>query len=416
MSAVVSPGLSRLPLNHTSPLRAFPEGPLFTPWVDPQSGVQSYLLTERVAPLQQSFYFVNPSTSDDGRYYWFYCAFPPGGNANQGRSLAVADFRDEHIHHFPETTFTDASPVVDTRTGEAYWCAGLEIWKRRPEPQAKAEIVNCFPEELARNRRPWRLATHLTFSADRKALNLDVEIGGEWFVGHIPLDGGKFVLWEKFDRCYNHAQFSPTDPSLQLIAQDHSVNPLSGETTRYENRLWTIRRGGKAKPIFPARIAAQPCIREGNPHYANDVSHTITDGRAMLGHEWWGSDGRHIWYVHYGCGIERIQLGQNVPELVWPHPSLSHAHADAAGQWLVADNIPPNDPASHKILFRNLETGREVNIVSRLPEVPRALARYHVHPHPQFCLQDRFICYTTNVRGVVDVAFVQVEELVARTV
>ncbi len=403
------------PRSRPAPVHFLETSPLFTRWKDPQSGVESFLLSKRVAPFQQSFYFVNTSFSADGRYYWFYVAFPPAGSANQGRSLALIDFAENRVHHFPETVFTDASPAVDPVTGEVYWCTGLEIWKRPPEPEAAPVLVNRFPGELARNRRPWRLATHMTFSADRKALNLDVEIGKEWYIGHAPLDGSDFVLWQKFDHCYNHAQFSPVDSNLQLIAEDHSVNPLTGEISHYQNRLWLIRHGQPAHPLFPKPIAATTHLRGGNPHYVNDTAHIVSDERSMHGHEWWGRDGRHIWYVHYHRGIERLRLGESVPELMWPHTSLSHAHADASERYLVADRIPGEDPAVRQVLFLNLMTGRETNIVSRLPSLPPGLTRYHVHPHPQFCLQDRLIAYTTLVRGMVDVAFVPVESLISQT-
>ena len=36
---------------------------------------------------------------------------------------------------------------------------------------------------------------------------------------------------------------------------------------------------------------------------------------------------------------------------------------------------------------------------------------YHIHPHPQFCGGDRYVCYTTNVLGMVDIAFAPVETL-----
>jgi len=390
--------------------QTIPCSPLLTPWTDPQSGATSFLLTTKAAPLQQSFYFVNPSITDDGRYYWFYCAFPPAGNANQGRSLGVADLVKHQVFHFPETGFTDASPLVDSRTGEAYWCTGLEIWKRRPEPDAKPEFVNSFPKELAHNRRPWRLATHLTFSADRTAVNLDVEIGGEWYVGRAPLDGGKFDLWQKFDRCYNHGQYHPVDPELQLIAQDAWVDQQTGKATGFTNRLWLIHRGRQAVPAYPDPVPQTPFLME-NTHL--ETKQKISDARATCAHEWWGKDGRHIWYVHHGCGVERLELGKTTPELLWPHPTLSHAHANAQGNLLVADNLPPEYPASHKVLFRNQNSGKEVAIVSRLPQLSSALSRYHIHSHPQFCLEDRFICYTTTVRGEVDVAFAAVEELEA---
>jgi hypothetical protein len=74
---------------------------LFTPVTHPESGVTIYVLTRRVAPLQQGFYFVNNSMSDDGRYLWFHCAFPP----SLGRTLGVVDFQTGEVRHFPETQF-----------------------------------------------------------------------------------------------------------------------------------------------------------------------------------------------------------------------------------------------------------------------------------------------------------------------
>ena len=171
--------------------------PLFSTWKDPVSGVESRVLTRRAAPLQQSFYYTNPSFSRDGRFLWIYCAFPTAGNANQGRSLAVADLERNEVRHFPETGFLDASPAVDPATGEAYWCTGLEIWKRGPLAADTPAFVNRFPPALARNRRPWRLATHLTFSSDKRALNIDAEIGRQWFVGHAPHDRSDMLVWQE---------------------------------------------------------------------------------------------------------------------------------------------------------------------------------------------------------------------------
>lgn len=407
-----APTASSSTLSAESLLQRHPD--LFTRWVDPKSGVTSYVLTRRVAPVQQSFYYVNPSFSDDGRYFWFYCAFPPGGSANQGRSLAVVDLIDGRVQHFPETAFTDASPAVDTATGTVYWCTGLEIWKRSPAPDAQPEFVNRFPAELARNRRPWRLATHMTFSADRQALNLDVEVGTEWFVGHAPLDGSPFELWQRLDRCYNHAQFNPVDSTLQLIAQDHSVHPVTGEVCPYENRIWLIRRGETAKPLFPKKQTTAPRITAGNPHYETPGTYTITDERARHGHEWWGADGRHVWYIAYGKGVKRaipVADGNPADELVWPHTTISHAHSNAAETRLVCDSLPPDDPSDRRVTYFDIPMQRSVNIVSHLPALPVDLPRYHLHPHPQFCLHDQLICYTTTVFGQVDVAFTPVKAL-----
>jgi len=367
---------------------ALEQSPLFEPWVDPVSGVTSFILSAHVAPLQQSFYYTNPSFTSDGRFLWFYCAFPPGGDAYYGRQLAVVDFHEQTVRHFPETQFMDASPFVDKVTGEVYWTTGLDIWKRGPLPDDQTEMVASFPAELAHNRRPLRLATHLTRSADEKSFAIDAQIGDEWIVGDLSIETGEFRLWQKFDRCYNHAQFSPTDSDSILIAQDGWYDSASGRKGDTIDRLWLLRRGEAARPLFPEA----PSNRRG--------------------HEWWDADGEHVWFIDYRNGTEKVNIYTGEHTNVWPD-GHTHSHSDASSRYLVGDTNPA--PDVWRIAFFNIESGKEVRIVSDLPKLSFPRANYHVHPHPQFCLNDEYVCYTTNVRGKVEVALVAVEQLVNMT-
>lgn len=366
------------------------QSPLFTRWQDPISGVESLILTRRVAPLQQSFYFTNPSLTNDGRYLWLYCAFPPGGDAYYGRQLAVVDFEEQTLRHFPETQFMDASPCVDPNNGEVYWVTGLGIWKRGPRPEDTATQVAGFPKELAKDRRPLRIATHLTLSADKKAFAIDAQIGSEWFLGDLPVNGSSpFRLWQKFDRCYNHTQFSPTDPDLLLTAQDGWNDASTGQKGDTQDRLWLARRGEKARPIFP-----------------NAPSN-------IRGHEWWGADGIHVWYIDYDQGTEKVNILTGERTVVWPGRPC-HSHCDQNGEYLVSD-FNSTERERFRVAFLNIQTGREIDIASSLPPLPYARSAYHIHPHPQFCMNDQYICYTTNAFGSVDVAIVSVAQLLERT-
>ncbi len=375
---------------------ALEASPLFTPWHDPRSGVESLLLSRRVAPLQQSFYYVNQSFTDDGRFLWVYCAFPPNGDANQGRTLAVVDLHAGELRHFPETGFLDASPAVDLANGTVYWCSGAELWRRGPLAEDRPILVNRLPDSIVRNRRPWRVATHLTFSPDKRALNFDAEIGRQWIVGHFPLDGSAPVVWKELDRAYNHAQFSPRVPNLQLVNQDSAVDPVTGNCPSYENRMWLTRPDGSHSPIYRDAEAS---------------------GAAKHGHEWWSADGRHVWYIHYNRGVARVDPFADKPreEIMWKSDTVSHAHTDTTGRLIVADCIPGPATGIYRVLFINLNTGREVEIVSHMDYPPDTLKRFHVHAHPQFCLQDRYVCYTTFVHQRVDVALVPVARLLALT-
>ena len=364
---------------------------LFSRWQDPVSGVESLILTRRVAPIQQSFYYTNPSLTNDGRFLWLFCSFPPGGDAYYGRQLAVIDFAEQTVRHFPETQFSDASPHVDKETGEVYWVTGLDIWKRGPLPGDVASRVASFPADLANNRRPLRIATHLTLSADRKAFAIDALIGKDCFIGDLPVDGiTPFRLWQSFDRCYNHAQFSPTDPDLILAAQDGWHDASTGEKGTTEDRMWLLRRGEKIRPVLP------------NAPLSSD----------WRGHEWWDADGRHVWYIDYKRGTEKVDILTGERTNVWPH-GHTHSHNDRESRYLVGDICPVRDQFS--IAFFNIATGREVTIVSDLPPLRFPRSAYHIHPHPQFCCNDQYICYTTEALGHVDVALVSVDQLVART-
>jgi len=365
--------------------------PLFRSWKDPVSGVESFILAERVAPVQQSFYFTNPPFSADGRFLWLYCAFPPGGNSLWGRSLGVVDFEDGTVRHFPETQFGAASPMVDAGTGEVYWCSGPRIYRRGPRPVQQAVLVNRLPDNLVRQHRVISAATHLTMSADRRHLSVDAKIGPRWYAGAAPLNGSEVEIWQEFEVCHNHAQFNPTDADLMLLARDWWVDEATGMKTAHpRQRLWTLRRGGRAAPVFPQE--------DPNPR----------------AHEWWSADGRHIWYVDYVNGTECVAADTAQRRTVWPGGTC-HSHCDASGSLLVGDIGTYQWASGCRVSFYNARTGREVNIVTNMPPPPWPRETYHIDPHPQFCLNDRYIVYTTTVLGTVDVAVVPVEQLLEAT-
>lgn len=371
--------------------RALHNSPLFAPWKDPTSGIESFILTRRLAPIQQSFCFLSPSLSRDGRYLWFYCAFPPAGDQQYGRTLGVVDLASQEVRHFPETQFAAASPWIDPETAEAYWCAGPEIYRRGPKAEDKVVLVNRFPEAITLHRRPASIATHLTRSANGKELSIDTCVGQEWHVGSAPLDGSPVHIWQSFDRNHCHAQFSPTDPDLMLLVQEGWVDyRTGGKIPASEKRLWLLRRGKKAEPL----LSVKP-------------SHT-------QGHEFWAADGQGVWFVDYAAGTGRVSLATGKAEIIWPGGTC-HSHADASGQYLVGDIGPFTWDAGCRVAFYNTRTRKEVNIVSALPPPPYARKAYHLDPHPQFCLDGRYIVYTTTVLGRVDVALVPVEGLRAAT-
>lgn len=373
--------------------------PLFTPWINPANGIVSHVLTGRAAPVQQTFYYTHPSWSDDGRHLWFNAAFPPPGGRHATPVLGLVDFADNELRVFPETQMTSSRAWLDHATGEMYWGNNYDVWKRGPLASDRPARVATVPGRLVADLRLLHLATHPVFSADRSSFNLDLRLlrhdgAHVSLLGDVSLPDGEFRLWQRTDgRNYDHALFSPTDPDLQMFAHEYWADArLGGEPfdgAKPYHRIWLLRRGEQPEPLL-----RQP------------VSHS--------GHEWWDASGDFIWYLHYGVGVKKVSLATREETLVWPGRH-SHAHSSRCGRYLVADRMDdPNVPDCH-VVFRDTHTGKEVEIINRGPLAPDLTQCLHLHPHPQFCLHDRYVCYTTTIHDRVDVALVSVADLIART-
>ncbi len=365
---------------------------LFTPWTDPVSGVTSYILTERVAANQQAFYFTSPNITEDGRYVWLYLSFPP----TPGHILGVLDMKEESLRMFPESSFVAEAPFIDPKTGYAIWASRNEIFMRGPRLDDHTSLLGRIdaPGNMAGSqdyKGIRRLTTHLTRSADGKWLNIDMIAGDEWHIGAFHIETGRYEHWQTFDACYKHAQFSPTDSDLMMICQDHWQDIKTGKFNPYVNRLWLIRRGETAMPIFPNVV-------RGDLH----------------AHEWWAKNGKGIWYVNYEGGTHYVPLDTMRTELVWPGGTC-HSHSSTDDRYLVGDiNVYQWNEKPVSVMFYNRVTGKEVTIATALP-APVTRSKYHADPHPQFVLHDEFIAYTTTVLGGLDFALVRTSDLIGAT-
>ena len=358
-----------------------PASKLFEAWTDPASGMTSFILTKKVSPIQQSFYFVTPSMTTDARYLWIQCA----DGVSEDRTLALVDLTADTITHLPETSYRDG-PFVDPDDGSVYFCRDLSVFKRSPEPGGEVILVNTIPEDVHRGRPCGRMVSHLTRSADGREFFLDAQFGDEYVAGSLPVDGGDYQLWQRFGRCYNHAQFNPADSDLALIAQDWWPTPDG--VRKYDNRMWTIRRGHQAEPVF---------------QFDN-----------FYGHEWWDADGRTIWYIDYNKGTYKVDAFTKEDVHVWPAGN-GHSHCSTCGRYLAGDvDVYSWALRGCSVGFFNTITGQEANIVSDMPRHP-LIDDYHLHPHPQFAGGNEFIVYTTTVRGEPDIALTRTADLIAAT-
>lgn len=363
--------------------------PFFERWVDPASGIESFILRERVAPIQQSFYFTNPGVSPDGKWLWFYASFPPNRQGMLGVVSLDPDKPEAKL--FPQAGFTGASPMITPESDGAYFCMANHVY--RVGIDGSTRVMCTLPEEYIGKRNYSQIATHLTMSADRKYFLLDGDLGNFWWVGIGDIRTGEVTILKEFGNCHNHALFSPTDPKLFLIPEDWWCDKISGRYFKYDHRLWLMDIDQKRYEIV--RPKDWDCGRTAN-----------------ASHEWWSADGMVCWNDYalgtYECDPYTLKTAH-----VWKR-SLCHAHCSFDRRFWCADESPyrwKTKPV--EILFFDRELNRDVQIVSAMPLPPVPRDMYHlVDPHPHFSPKDSWVVYTTTVRGQVDVALSSVEGIV----
>ena len=328
----------------------------FTTHIDPESHVKYAILSTRVAPIQQGFYFVNSGYSDDGRYLWFYCAFPPSA----GHSLAVIDFLTDEIHHYPETA--GSGWMVDPQTGNVYWGCGQGIFMRTPHPTDKPIQIARLPE-FCRRSGVKGAGTHLSFTPDRKEIVADLQTPFGSSIGSFDIVTGEYTEWyrTKPGIPYNHVHVCPTNGNVCMAAHEYSFDPAVGASVPppKDNGIYPRLDGTPAKRIWEMPIEGG--VGAWHAHCSENEKYFVIDGSwPTMGSDWWR-------------GI------------------------------------------ASTVRFFNSESGKTVYITKYNPVIngwsPDNQCTYHIDPHPRFVLHDTLITFTATVSGHVDLAVADVAQL-----
>ena len=96
-----------------------------------------------------------------------------------------------------------------------------------------------------------------------------------------------------------------------------------------------------------------------------------------------------------------------------PNVYCLHAHCSVDGRYLVCDSTERfYRGCATSVHFMDRQTGKTLKLIDNPALHNFTGANYHIDPHPRFCCDDRFVVFTTTVRGRVDVAVVRIEDLV----
>lgn len=384
------------------------ESRLFRPFVDPGSGVVSYVL-QYGAPddNRQSIYFTTKSMTNDGRFLVFYHTEgnerkPEGAGP---RRLMLADLKTDRVHDMGLSVMT---PFIETDEDYVVYGDSRRGFFRRDFKDPLREIKLCdIPAELSSLGEILRLASHLTLSRDRKRAFLDTEIltpeGKSRFIqGMLDLTTGAWEPWNETPWNCNHGQLNPADDNLALVAWEgcwKDDGKAFQEETGWYPRMWLIRKD--SLELIPAQTV-------------NFASHEI-----------WDDDGKGLSWCSHGylvdehCVYHRdLETGR---EEVWaPIPGARHNNCSPDNKYVVTDQAPENwwRGCKWRVAFYNRETGKSVWLYStRDALMPKeAQSRLHPDPHPLFVANGRYvICTASNADGHMDLFVTPVGQLVEMT-
>lgn len=353
--------------------------PFFTKWTDPESGIESFILTKRIAPVQYPFYFTNPSVTHDGERLWFYVAFPPSPH----RYLATVSLNPDkpEIKWFPQGYFSSVTPMIAPDDSGVYFMSETRVCFIDSEGQVR--IVGEVPASYINNRHFYYGATHLSISADGKWFFLDGEVGNLNYFAIMDVKSGEFKLLHEFPYRHDHAMFSPVNPKQVLVPRDWRRDRVTGQYIWMEQRLY---------------------VTDIDQTYYRNLRPDVWEGHGSdTAHEWWSRDGL-VCYVDYDKGIYECNPDTLETTHVWKRP-ICHGHCNSNRTLYCADQTPYLwNERPVEILFYNRTTDKETHIVSRMPKPPMPRDPYHLDPHPHFSPDDNMIIYMTTVLGEIDVA------------
>lgn len=372
----------------------FEKLPFFEEYFDEKTGVKSYILTKKPADFIQSFYFTNQSLSQDQKYLWTYCLYPPLRHRCLG--VVCLDVKNPFVKVFKEAVFWDATPLVAPESDKVYFVGSERVGQICTiDIDGNIEEFAVLDPSYVGEKKITRFGTHLTLSADGKYMLVDAMFTTYGFIALLDMETRKFSIINEYQGLYNHGQFSPVHPNLFLIDQDSWCDPITGKYIAFKNRIWLHDTDAT---IF------EPVVQRS--WFGHDETRFC--------HDFWSGDGK-MCTVDFRRGAFEMDLDDRKLVHVWNEP-LCHAHCNHDRSLWVADQSPYAwEKTPCRVIFFNRSTEKTVDIFSALPKPPYPRAYWHIDPHPQFASDGKYIVSTTTVRGGVDIAVTPVDQLTEMT-
>ncbi len=198
------------------------------------------------------------------------------GTTPEGRRIFTVNLKTLEIS--PVTDRDSSGEIVAAKRRELLYFNGTEVYATHLDTRQTRKITELDPA--------WPRGGHLAVNADETLLMGFFAEGiaeyfkkprSEWFIEihkarlpnalyTIDIRTGETKIIHRENNWLGHVQFSPTDPKLVSFCHEGPWNLV--------DRIWTIRADGTDRQLV----------------------HRRTMENEIAGHEFWGSDGKRIWF------------------------------------------------------------------------------------------------------------------------
>ena len=391
-------------------------------WVDKDTGHRVWRLTPE--PDSASLYFNYTAVSPDGK--WMVYNAPDGIHgldlvtrktrllvANHGDRMAtrtIAVGRKSNVVFFlsddPGTHATSVNQV-DFDTGVVRKLvdvpAGYKIDSINADDTLAAGTYEIKGEAKARQDAPGGPLNQPRNKGEMMERRLAARIPLVLFT--IDLKSGKETRLLRSTDWINHLLFSPTDPGLLMYCHEGPWQKV--------DRIWTIRTDGSA----------------------NTLIHRRTMAMEIAGHEFWGQDGKTVWYdwqypkgaAFYVAGYN-LETGRRTAYQLERNDWSIHFNVSNDGTLFAGDGGDPGQvahaPDGEWIVLLRPQSVLGPGAINQKdfwqpgvfrPErlVNMAHHNYHLEPNIRFTPDKKMVVFRTNMFGPTYVLGVEVDKTAA---
>ena len=394
---------------------------LFVRYVDPESGVVSYLLRPGlIEESHKQLYFTSKSMTEDGRFLIVdtacneYSSFdvrrPDRELKFRGLRHAVVDLLTEKVYRLYD--IPHQLPFLDVDSDELFYArfdandrSKNWLYKRELQKDPTKEVPVCpMPEALTKGAKRVRYFCHLTLSHDRTYAFLDSRVDDNHVQGALNIRTGEYTKWHEAGlKNIFHGQMNPMRNDIALCCWECVPWTDSKGVVHDELVNWF-----KKHPDEP-----YPRLQLCEPGKLTMIPTQLTKGAT---HERWDEQGEGFYWCSRGVYYHDLASGRQTKI----SPVGAHAFLSTDRRYVVADNPVGGwwRGCGWQVYFHNRTTDRGVFLFTKRPPMctKKAESRLHPDPHPQFVCGDRYVISTVNhADGHMDYAVTPVAPLVKCT-